>query len=159
MDKEYFFIPPLKHKDVILGVPWFDRLTATMKFPECKILFTYRGKDVLLDVNSTRSTIPMLEAPALTKVIKNSVSCDMIFVKEFLKDACDSNGVTVETREDRDNFNFLSKFQDLFIDDIPTELPPTRGIYDHTIELLPGSSPPNKPPYRVSQAQQEEIMR
>ena len=24
---------------------------------------------------------------------------------------------------------------------------------------MPGSSPPNKPPYRVSQAQQEEIMR
>ncbi|MCO5602994.1 hypothetical protein L7F22_057136 [Adiantum nelumboides] len=30
---------------------------------------------------------------------------------------------------------------------------------DHAIELIPGSSSPNKPPYRVSQAQQEEIMR
>ncbi|MCO5611395.1 hypothetical protein L7F22_065648 [Adiantum nelumboides] len=46
-----------------------------------------------------------------------------------------------------------------FIDDIPGELPPKRGDEDHAIELVPGSSPPNKPPYRVSQAQQEEIMR
>ncbi|MCO5582972.1 hypothetical protein L7F22_036877 [Adiantum nelumboides] len=43
--------------------------------------------------------------------------------------------------------------------DIPGELPPKRGDDDHMIELIPGSSPPNKPPYRVSQAQQEEIMR
>ncbi|MCO5551612.1 hypothetical protein L7F22_005117 [Adiantum nelumboides] len=44
-------------------------------------------------------------------------------------------------------------------DDIPGELPSKRGDDDHMIELIPGSSPPNKPPYRVSQAQQEEIMR
>ena len=88
----------------------------------------------------------MLEAPDLTKVIKNSVSCYMIFVKESRKDACASSCAKVETKDDRDNFNLLSKFQDPFMDDIPAELPPTRGIYDHTIELLPGSSSPNKPP-------------
>ena len=75
-------------------------MLATMKIPQCKILFTYRGKDVLLDVNGARSTIPMLEAPALTKVIKSSISCYMIFVKESLKYACDSSGVKVETKED-----------------------------------------------------------
>ena len=107
----------------------------------------------MLDVKGARNTIPMLEALALTKVIKSSISCYMIFVKESLKDACASSSAKIETKEDRDNFNFLSKFQDLFIDDIPVELPPTRGIYDHTIELLTGSSPPSKPPYRVSQAQ------
>ncbi|MCO5603700.1 hypothetical protein L7F22_057851 [Adiantum nelumboides] len=44
-------------------------------------------------------------------------------------------------------------------DDIPGELPPKRGDDDHMIELIQGRSPPNKPPYRVSQAQQEDIMR
>ncbi|MCO5582304.1 hypothetical protein L7F22_036196, partial [Adiantum nelumboides] len=47
----------------------------------------------------------------------------------------------------------------VFIDNIPGELPPKRGDDDHAIELIPGSSPPSKPPYRVSQAQQEEIRR
>ncbi|MCO5552192.1 hypothetical protein L7F22_005704 [Adiantum nelumboides] len=60
--------------------------------------------------------------------------------------------------DDLELSKFLNQFQDVFIDDIPGELPPKRGDDDHAIELIPGSSPPNKPPYRVSQAQQEEIM-
>ncbi|MCO5561427.1 hypothetical protein L7F22_015048 [Adiantum nelumboides] len=64
-----------------------------------------------------------------------------------------------EMQEDLELSNFLNQFQDVFIDDIPGELPPKRGDDDHMIELIPRSSPPNKPPYRVSQAQQEEIMR
>ncbi|MCO5561076.1 hypothetical protein L7F22_014697 [Adiantum nelumboides] len=63
------------------------------------------------------------------------------------------------SQEDLELSKFLNQFQDVFIDDIPGELPPKRGDDDHAIELIPGSSPPNKPPYRVSQAQQEEIMR
>ena len=55
--------------------------------------------------------------------------------------------------------NFLREFQDVFTNEIPRELPPKRGLDDHTIDLIPCSSPPNKPPYPVSQAQQEEIMR
>ncbi|MCO5556393.1 hypothetical protein L7F22_009941 [Adiantum nelumboides] len=39
-------------------------------------------------------------------------------------------------------------------------MPPNkkRGDDDHRIDLIQGSSPPNKPLYRVSHAQQEEIM-
>ncbi|MCO5580854.1 hypothetical protein L7F22_034727 [Adiantum nelumboides] len=37
VDKEDFFISPLKHEDVILGAPWFDRLPASIKFPERSI--------------------------------------------------------------------------------------------------------------------------
>ncbi|MCO5554574.1 hypothetical protein L7F22_008104 [Adiantum nelumboides] len=55
--------------------------------------------------------------------------------------------------------NNKAKEMRIFKDDIPGELPPKRGDDDHMIELLPGSSPSNKLPYRVSQAQQEKIMR
>ncbi|MCO5592420.1 hypothetical protein L7F22_046423 [Adiantum nelumboides] len=83
----------------------------------------------------------------------------MIFVKDSLNGVDETqvneNGMQV----DLELSNFLNQFQDVFIDDIPGELPPKRGDDDHMIELIPGSSPPNKPPYRVSQAQQEEIMR
>ncbi|MCO5577798.1 hypothetical protein L7F22_031631 [Adiantum nelumboides] len=64
-----------------------------------------------------------------------------------------------KTQVNESGSKFLNQFQDVFIDDIPGELPPNRGDDDHAIELIPGSSPPNKSPYRVSQAQQEEIMR
>ena len=53
---------------------------------------------------------------------------------------------------------YLKQYKDCFSDELPSELPPARGEDDHRIDLMPGSAPPNQPPYRVSRAQQEEIM-
>ncbi|MCO5586273.1 hypothetical protein L7F22_040212 [Adiantum nelumboides] len=83
----------------------------------------------------------------------------MIFVKDSLNGVDETQVNENGMKVDLELSNFLNQFQDVFIDDIPGELPPKRGDDDHMIELIPGSSPPNKPPYRVSQAQQEEIMR
>ena len=55
--------------------------------------------------------------------------------------------------------NFLKEFQHVFTDDILGDLPPKRGQDDDSINTIPSSSPPSKPPCRVSQAQQEDIMR
>ncbi|MCO5608596.1 hypothetical protein L7F22_062809 [Adiantum nelumboides] len=159
VDKEDFFISPLKHEDVILGAPWFDRLAASIKFPERKISFKFREKDMYINAQESGSSIPLVNDQAFDKSIKSSISAYMIFVKDSLNGVdvtqVNENGMQV----DLELSNFLNQFQDVFIDDIPGELPPKRGDDDHMIELIPGSSPPNKPPYRVSQAQQEEIMR
>ncbi|MCO5588021.1 hypothetical protein L7F22_041975 [Adiantum nelumboides] len=159
VDKEDFFISPLKHEDVILGAPWFDHLAASIKFPERKISFKFREKDMYINAQESGSSIPLVNDQAFDKSIKSSVSTYMIFVKDSLNGVDETqvneNGMQV----DLELSNFLNQFQDVFIDDIPRELPPKRGDDDHMIELIPGSSPPNKPPYRVSQAQQEEIMR
>ena len=70
----------------------------------------------------------------------------------------------ISSKESKNNPNehaqkeFLNKFKDCFSSSIPNELPPSRGEDDHKIDLIPGSSPPNRPPYRVSHAQQEEIL-
>ncbi|MCO5559899.1 hypothetical protein L7F22_013503 [Adiantum nelumboides] len=158
VDKEDFFISPLKHEDVILRAPWFDRMAAIMKFPERKVLFSYRGKELTLDVNGADNTIPVVLTQVYDKVIKSSISCYMVFVKESKESACVLKELCSETRDKSKMSDLLNEFQDVFTDDIPNELPPSRGQYAHTMELLPCSSPPNKPPYRVSQAQQE-VMR
>ena len=80
--------------------------------------------------------------------MKSVISSYMIFVTN------DVNVVHIQvglSKEELDLSNFLSQYQDVFTDDIPAVLPPKRGDDDHMIELLPGSSPPNKAPYRVSQ--------
>lgn len=51
----------------------------------------------------------------------------------------------------------LLQFADCFSNSLPDELPP-EWPEDHPIDIIPGSSPPNRPPYRVNAAQQEEIM-
>ncbi|MCO5560508.1 hypothetical protein L7F22_014123 [Adiantum nelumboides] len=83
----------------------------------------------------------------------------MIFVKDSLNGVNETNVNESGMYKDLELYNFLNQLQDVFIYDILGKLPPKRGDDDHLIELLLGSSPPNKPPYRVSQAQQKEIMR
>ena len=53
---------------------------------------------------------------------------------------------------------FLHSYSSCFSDEIPNELPPSRGEDDHRIDLIQGSTPPSRDPYRVSLALQEEIM-
>ncbi|MCO5611057.1 hypothetical protein L7F22_065307 [Adiantum nelumboides] len=159
VDKEDFFISPLKHEDVILGAPWFDRLVASIKFPERRISFKFREKNMYIDAQELGNTIPLVHTHAFDKSIKSSIFVYMIFVKDSLSDVNKTQVNESGSQEDLELSKFLNQFQDVFIDDIPGELPPKRGDDDHAIELIPGSSPPNKPPYRVSQAQQEEIMR
>jgi hypothetical protein len=49
----------------------------------------------------------------------------------------------------------LSKHQAVF--STPQGLPPSRGVHDHSIPLVPGSLPPNVLPYRHTFSQKNEI--
>ncbi|MCO5570476.1 hypothetical protein L7F22_024198 [Adiantum nelumboides] len=159
VDKEDFFISPLKHEDVILGAPWCDHLAASIKFPERRISFKFREKNMYIDAQEWSNTIPLVHTHAFDKSIKSSISMYIIFVKDSLSDVNKTQVSESDLQKDLELSKFLNQFQDVFIDDIPGELPLKRGDDDHAIELILGSSPPNKPPYRVSQAQEEEIMR
>ncbi|MCO5611432.1 hypothetical protein L7F22_065685 [Adiantum nelumboides] len=110
-------------------------------------------------VQESGSIIRLVNDQAFDKSIKSSIFAYMIFVKDFLSDVNKTRVDESGMHEDLELSKFLNQFEDLFIDDIPGELPPKQGDDDHAIELIPGSSLPIKPPYRVSQAQQEEIMR
>ncbi|MCO5589477.1 hypothetical protein L7F22_043444 [Adiantum nelumboides] len=59
VDKEDFFISPLKHEDVILGAPWFDHLVASIKFPQRRISFKFRKKNMYIDAQESCNTIPL----------------------------------------------------------------------------------------------------
>lgn len=43
-------------------------------------------------------------------------------------------------------------FGDVFPDDLPDGLPPSREV-DHPIEVIPGSKPVSKPAYRLSHSE------
>ncbi|XP_071909750.1 uncharacterized protein [Coffea arabica] len=50
------------------------------------------------------------------------------------------------------------EYQDVFPEDIPNGLPPLRGI-EHQIDFIPGSSLPNKEPYRTNPEETKEQQR
>ena len=81
VDKEDFYISPLKHKDVILGAPWLDRGQDHMKFQERQVLLTIRGKEYALSCNVVGHTIPVVASSTFSKVIKTRVLCYMFFLK------------------------------------------------------------------------------
>ena len=43
----------------------------------------------------------------------------------------------------------LKQYADVFPEELPTGLPPIRGI-EHQIDLIPGAALPNKPAYRAN---------
>ncbi|XP_071917073.1 uncharacterized protein [Coffea arabica] len=54
--------------------------------------------------------------------------------------------------------NSGEEYQDVFPEDIPNGLPPLRGI-EHQIDFIPGSSLPNKAPYRTNPEETKEQQR
>jgi hypothetical protein len=50
----------------------------------------------------------------------------------------------------------LQEFEDVFPDDIPSCLPPIRGI-EHQIDFVPGASIPNRPAYRSNPEETKEL--
>ena len=54
--------------------------------------------------------------------------------------------------------NVLQEFGDVFPAEIPSGLPPLRGI-EHQIDLIPGSSLPNRAPYRTNPQETKEIQK
>ena len=50
----------------------------------------------------------------------------------------------------------LSSFKDVFPEDLPPGLPPSREV-DFRIELTPGSTPPSRPTFRLSTPELAEL--
>ncbi|XP_019435873.1 PREDICTED: uncharacterized protein LOC109342321 [Lupinus angustifolius] len=54
--------------------------------------------------------------------------------------------------------DFLNEFNDVFPEEVPSGLPPLRGI-EHHIDLIPGASLPNRPAYRSNPQETNEIQK
>lgn len=58
----------------------------------------------------------------------------------------------------RDLSRILEDYRDIFPENFPYRSPP-HGVIDHKINVVPGSIPPHKSPYRISNAKMEELRR
>ncbi|MCO5605227.1 hypothetical protein L7F22_059407 [Adiantum nelumboides] len=94
----------------------------------------------------------VLLASAIPRLMKQHISAYLIYVKE--RDETESSNLS---SLDVSRRAFLDEYADCFSEALPGQLP-TERPEDHNTDLIPGSVAPNKPPYRVSAAQQEEIM-
>jgi hypothetical protein len=54
--------------------------------------------------------------------------------------------------------DILQEYANIFPSEVPVGLPPLRDI-EHQIDLIPGASLPNRPPYRTNPEETKEIQR
>ncbi|MCO5581284.1 hypothetical protein L7F22_035163 [Adiantum nelumboides] len=156
-DMESFLLAPLEGCDVILGMPWHYKLTPqpdfVARFCNKTLSFYFKEKQYNVTADAGDWHVPIANHIAIKKEIKKCVSAYLIFARE--RDECVlSSFSSLEQKI----LNVLNKYEDCFADSLPDELPPLRPE-DHTIDVIPGSTPPNQPPYRVSLMQQEEILK
>ena len=133
-------------------MPWHFCVHPLPNFRTKSLTFNIKDKTYCIDANAFGSTIPIVSHIAIKKVIKKSIFAYLIFAKERDMSMSEHLSSMEHTR-----LNFLKQYEDCFADSLLATLPPVRPK-DHCIDLIPGSSPPNQPPYRVSLSQQEEVM-
>jgi hypothetical protein len=133
-------ILPLGSYDMIIGMDWLEKHKEAL---DCYTnILSY--KDNFGTVRTAQGipkpmSVRQVSAMQFKKCIRKGCQVYAIQVTNLLE------------REDKpklEDFVVLHEFRDMFVDEIP-EFPPRREI-DFSIDLLPGSAPISKPPYRMS---------
>ena len=66
------------------------------------------------------------------------------------------NSQLLQSNVDNIMQSLLKEYQDVFTSNLPIGLPPPRAI-THGIDVVPGSKPISKPPYRKSTSKASEV--
>ncbi|XP_042950163.1 uncharacterized protein LOC122282277 [Carya illinoinensis] len=141
---------------VLLGRPWqYDRSVI------------HDGRKNTYSLNIKRKKIvlaPQREGLTPTSVANNT---NLLSMSKFLDEIehgdvvyallpCKNIAVDVDTDLPVEVQQLLVEFSDLMPEDLPPGLSPKRYI-QHQIDLVPGSSLPNRPAYRLSPKEVEEL--
>eukprot|EP00268_Persea_americana_P054813 TRINITY_DN6322_c0_g1_i1.p1 TRINITY_DN6322_c0_g1~~TRINITY_DN6322_c0_g1_i1.p1 ORF type:complete len:1140 (-),score=111.45 TRINITY_DN6322_c0_g1_i1:645-4064(-) len=130
--------------DVILGMDWLARYQAILNCFNEVVWFNLEGFTHVSLVGKRR--------PVRSMVIS------AIKAGELLRSGCKDflAFITEDKQKPRiEDIPVVKEFPDVFLDDLPG-LPPIREV-DFTIELIPGTAPISKAPYRMAPAELKEL--
>ncbi|XP_022865719.1 uncharacterized protein LOC111385547 [Olea europaea var. sylvestris] len=136
----YLIVLEMKDYDIILGMDWLSKYQATIDCMRKSVTFQPLGNEPFTFIGIEKG----FRVPTIS-VLKS---------QRLLDSGCVGYLVSVNAIEAQHNSNLsdvpvAQEFPEVFPDDLP-RVPPDREI-EFVIDLIPGTSPISKPPYRMAQ--------
>ena len=131
--------------DVILGMDWLSKYKAKIDCQQHKVtLRTLAGERVSYYQNPPENGDRLVTLAQLSVLIRKGYPLYLCSVQDTKREDPSLEDIPV-----------VNQYPDVFPDEIPG-MPPPREI-DFTIELVPGTEPISKPPYRLAPAELKEL--
>jgi hypothetical protein len=145
--KSHMFSIDMGGCDIVLGADWLRTLgPSLMDFKELTMQFDQEGQKYKLQ-GITDSSLEIISSHRMEKMLKKGhygVIAQLHAIQE-----------TETPSVLQDLQSILFKHQVVF--STPQGLPPSHGVHDHSIPLIPGSLPPNIRPYCHPFSKKNEI--
>ncbi|XP_015167762.1 uncharacterized protein [Solanum tuberosum] len=140
-----FLLLPLGNVDIVLGVQWLNTLGRILfDFRNRTIEFVHLGRKHVL-----RGASSQIKTTKTQSLNKKSVDLVQVFMLTLVTDATSnvqSNSIQVTQGTDIHPTLTVLMEQYKCLFDMPSRLPPYRGIFDHKIPLIDSATPVNKRP-------------
>ena len=137
-----------------LSLHWLQQYEPTIDWKSGSVSVSVDGKQIVLPKYSDASDDSMIVSSLqFSRMIRHPDSkYGVLFISsvDATKESSNSEVIDAEVQ------SLLNKYSDVFPDDLPAGLPPEREV-DHKIEIIPGSEPPVRAPYRMSIPELDEL--
>jgi hypothetical protein len=148
------FVLPATAYDMVLGMDWLEKFSPMLCDCDRKwVEFSYEGVRIRLQGvgNKSAALLPEASHEQIQRWHKGNEIWAVALLQQVTPELKVVTGQVPECVQE-----VLDQFKEVF--KTPDSLPPSRE-YDHTISLLPGTTPVNVRPYRYSPLQKDEIER
>ncbi|CAI7743062.1 unnamed protein product [Closterium sp. NIES-53] len=145
----------------IHGLSTFESVVASAERVDegsCSVKVDCEFRELPWWSDGATSSTAIIKAVRVRQLVKCAARIFAVFLEEVEVEEGNGRSAAVgdKTTLPAKVSALLAEFRDIFPDDLPPGLPPSRAV-DHRIELEPGSRPVAKPQWRLSPAETEEM--